>query len=83
MNAVRAGLLACSATYTEKHSLKSPFARSFDWGKPTHIYKKRDFGNEDSTGKRILLVLYNRLYIATGCDYGDQILTRTLVASRP
>ena len=30
-----------------------------------HIYKKPDFSNDDSMGRKILLVLCNRLYITT------------------
>ena len=47
--------------------LNITFVRRFDCGKPTHIYKKPDFSNDDSMGKKILLVLCNRLYITTSC----------------
>jgi hypothetical protein len=32
---------------------------------PTQIYKKRDFCSDDSMGKRIVLVLCNRLHITS------------------
>jgi|HubBroStandDraft_6_1064221.scaffolds.fasta_scaffold112433_2 hypothetical protein len=68
--------------FTRKYHLQSTLVRRLDCGKPAHIYKKRDFSNDDSMEKRILLVVCNWLYITTSCDSSKEVLTRRLMASR-
>ena len=50
MNEIRDLLLAGSAIYT-KALFEITVVRRFDCGKPTHIYKKRDFDGDNSMGK--------------------------------
>jgi hypothetical protein len=66
MNEIRDGLLAVECDYT-KALFEITFACRLDCGKPTHIYKKRDFSVYDSMETRILLVLCNRLLFTTSC----------------
>jgi hypothetical protein len=47
MNEIRDGLLAVECDYT-KALFEITFACRLDCGKPTHIYKKRDFSVYDS-----------------------------------
>jgi hypothetical protein len=66
MNEIGDGLLAGWCDYT-KALFEITFVRRFDCEKPTAIYKKPDFGDEDSMGNERVLALCNRLYIATSC----------------
>ena len=61
MNEIGDGLLAGECDYT-KALFEITFVRRLDCGKPTHIYKKPDFSNDDSMGKRNI-----DSYYATSC----------------
>ena len=53
-----------SAIYT-KALFAITFVRRFDCGKPAHIYKKPDFSNDDSMGKKRMLCIMQLVVFTT------------------